>query len=931
MLLCMVVGRGVAGGLEDIRLALEKGTRAQVQEKVYVHTDNHCYFVGDTLWYKAYVVRADNLQPTDMSRILYVELLSPDGLLVERQQVVVSGQGYTCGQFELKDSLYSGYYELRAYTRWMLNFNVRHHRYSTHDTWHFYNKQMAADYFRIWDGLYSRVLPVYSKPDEPGNYDARRMYQRPKTRLPKQKKDDLVVGFYPEGGHLVKGVANRVAFDVTDQHGEAVNIHGTISVDGSQQDIKTEYMGRGSFVVTPGSKRIKAHFTFRGKDYNVNLPEAEDEGIAIRLDGDRLSMDASRLPQGKDYGVSILCRGALRYFGNMADLTGAAGQVSLSELATLPTGVNELTIFDSDGRIWADRLFFVNNHEQEQTQIVSPIAPTQTYQPYERIEVPVQLPAVSEPTTFSLAIHDTYTDEPSYDDGNLMTSMLLSSDLRGFIARPAYYFENDDDQHRKHLDLLMMVQGWRKYKWKELADTARQMRYEPEKSMTVEGAVYKMLGVYDIEPDEVGQWQYGVGQVGRKVNEDDEAGDPFADATDNGGMIEIGGTADTESSGTVGTTIEYGDIGSANDVLGVNHGNLRREVLVEAEISVDGQFAGSIQKTHDGGRFLFEIPPFYGVGYLNMKAYKESDSITKNMASRKDKKILDESAMPDYYVKRDLFYPVFVHDYNYYEKHQPDYDTDPMVDTLSEWSMENDIHELANVNVKGRRRGLRAVDWKKPAYVVDAYDIYNEITDRGLSFGELDMRQFPVQVCRLLYGNMNRYNSFRVDGRLEGATYYRNYSPLSGNNEAEQAGLFVANRTPQYVMGFLKLKRLQDIRVFSDYEPRTEDSTMVEDRYKADVTVDLVPIPDDGVQPTFRDRHILLRGINLPEQFYQPDYGTRQPAEPTDYRRTLYWNPNAVTDETGRFNAVFYNNSKQTRIKMTAAGVTSDGRLLYTK
>ena len=201
-----------AGTIDDVRQALEQSSLSQVQEKVYLHTDNQCYFVGDTLWYKAYVVRADNHQPTDMSRLLYVELLSPDGLVVERQQIIVSPKGFTCGQFALRDSLYSGYYELRAYTRWMLNFNVRHHRYSTHDTWLFYSKQMAADYFRIWDGLYSRVLPVYSKPEQPGDYDARRMYQRPKTRIPKQKKDDLLVSFYPEGGHLIEGVENRGAW-----------------------------------------------------------------------------------------------------------------------------------------------------------------------------------------------------------------------------------------------------------------------------------------------------------------------------------------------------------------------------------------------------------------------------------------------------------------------------------------------------------------------------------------------------------------------------------------------------------------------------------------------------------------------------------------------------------------------------------------------
>ena len=914
-----------AGGIEDIRRTLEQASVARVQEKVYVHTDNECYFVGDTLWYKAYVVRADNLQPTDMSRILYVELLSPDGLLVERQQVVVSGNGYTCGQFELRDSLYSGYYELRAYTRWMLNFNVREHRYSTHDTWHFYNKQMAADYFRLWDGLYSRVLPIYSKPEEAGNYDARRMYQRPKTRLPQKKKDDLIVTFYPEGGHLVQGVENRVAFDVVDQHGEAINIRGTVDAGTQTLDIKTDYMGRGSFVVTPTDKRLKAHFTFRGKNYTADLPKAEAQGMAIRLDGDRLSISATGLPQDKEYGVSVLSGGTLRWFSNLSLITH---HLSLP-LDSLPTGVNDLTIFDSDGRIWADRLFFVNHHEYEQAQITSGISPTHTYAPYERVEVPVQLPGVSQPTVFSLSIHDRNTDEPSYDNGNLMTSMLLSSELRGFIAYPAYYFEKDDETHRRHLDLLMMVQGWRKYKWQELTDTARQMRYQPETTLTVEGAVYKTLGINDVEPDEVGSWQDGVGMLARKANLDEETTDPFADEPADDGLAEVG--AATTSSADYAETIEYGDIGSANDHVGVNHGNLRREVLVEAEISVGGQFAGSIQKT-DHGRFLFQIPPFYGTGYLNMKAYKENDSIRKNMASRKDMKILDEDAWPDFYVKRDLFYPALCRDYDYYEKHQPDYDAEMLIDTLSDLSMENDVHELGNVTVKGRRRGRRAIDWRRPAYVLDAYDLYNEMTDRGLSFGKLDMRQFPVQVCRLLYGNMNRYNSFRVDGRIDGATYYRNYSPLMGDSEAEAAGLFRANRTSQSVYRNLKLKRLQDIRVFSDYEPRTEDSTMFESRYLADATVELVTIPNDGVQPSFRDRHIVLHGINAPEQFYQPDYSTRAAdAQPADYRRTLYWNPNARSDEQGRFTATFYNNAKDTRIKISAAGVTPDGCLLFSK
>ena len=899
-----------AGDLNDIRRALELSGQTQVQEKVYVHTDNECYFVGDTLWYKAYVVRADQLVPTDMSRILYVELLTPDGLLVERQNIIVSATGFSCGQFVLPDSLYSGYYELRAYTRWMLNFNMGHQRYSKDDTWYFYNKEMAADFFRTWDGLYSRVLPVYSKSDQPGDYDVRRMYQRPKQDIPQPKKDKLFVTFYPEGGHLIAGVENRVAFEAVDQYGEAINISGTINgSNGQSLKIQTEHMGRGIFSMTPSDKRLEAHFTFRGKNYTISLPHAEQQGVAMRLDDTQLRILSKNLPQDKDYAVSILCRGALKYFSR---LSPNASHFSLP-LDSLPTGVNELTLFDSDGRIWASRQFFVNHHDYDTALIIPEenTLPAKTYQPYEKVELPVVCQGVTTPTTFSLSIRDTNTDEPTYNNGNLMTDMLLSSDLRGFIAKPSYYFEADDETHRRHLDLLLMVQGWRKYKWKELADTTHTLRYQPETTLTVEGMVCKVLDVAEVQPDEVLAWQDG--QV---------SGDT---------------TIDYDEEGNQTSTTEYFDIERANDNIGINNKGVRKEVVVEAEITVGTpsggtQSAGTTQRTKDG-RFFFQIPPFYGLGYLNMKAYSPSDSIKKNMASRKDKKVYDEKAYPDYFVKRDVFFPMTTQPYNYYQNHMPDVDTDMLIDTLSTFSMENDVHQLANINVKGHRRGRRAIDWKKPAYVLDAYDMYNELTDRGLSFGYFDMRQFPLQVCRYLYGNMGLHKKFNIDGRLENFTYWRNYSPLNrGAEEAEQAGLFRPNRTAQSIYPHLLLSRLQDIRVFSDYEPRNPDSTMVDRELSAAATVEMVPIPYDGRQVVFRDRHIVFHGFNEPEDFYQPDYSQRQPEDrPADYRRTLYWNPNAVTDEQGRFVATFYNNGKETRVRMSAAGVTTDGRLLHSR
>ena len=310
-----------ADGLDDLQQAL--ANNAQVQEKVYVHTDNTCYFIGDTLWYKAYVLRADNLQPTDMSRLLYVELLSPDGLVVERQRIIVSGNGHTCGQFVLQDSLYSGYYELRAYTRWMLNFNVSHRHYTRDDRHLFYNNQMAKDFFREWDGLFSRVLPVYSKPEHKGDFLSKYMYQRPKQDVRREPKEQLFCHFYPEGGQLVEGLPSRVAFELADQYGKAVDLSGTLS-DGTV--VSTDYMGRGVFSIA-GEKvkrddRLKVRFEWRGKTYSFNLPKVQREGVTIRLEPDaevasslpQVSLNASPAYQGKTVGVAVLCRGRLVSF-----------------------------------------------------------------------------------------------------------------------------------------------------------------------------------------------------------------------------------------------------------------------------------------------------------------------------------------------------------------------------------------------------------------------------------------------------------------------------------------------------------------------------------------------------------------------------------------------------------------------------------------
>ncbi len=694
--------------LDSIRTALERSSVSRVQEKVYVHTDNSAYFVGDTLWYKAYVVRADNLRPTDMSRILYVELLSPDGMVVERQSVIVSDRGFSCGSFAISDSLFSGYYELRAYTRWMLNFNVSQHSHTRNDTHYFYNKAMAADYFRHWEGLYSRVFPVYEQPDTAGDYSVRRIYDRPRQRLPRRPAPALHAGFYPEGGSMVAGVPSRVAFELTDENGAAVDISGKIMSAGRQvQTVSTSYMGRGSFVVTPGDAPLRAVFSWRGRDYSFDLPRAAASGAVMTLSEGSVGLSFRGLPQG-DYGLSVLCRGVLRHFA--AVTPDASGRAVVPLPDSLPAGVNDITLFDASGRILADRLFFVRPADSIAATFTVDGGLKASYAPYERVDLCLSAPGVSAPSLISVSVTDASADGPTYDDGNIMTDLLLGSELRGFIASPSYYFADASPERAEALDLLMLVQGWRRYRWTDLAATEpAPLRYTPEKTLTVEGHVYKMTDVNDIDPADIRHW--ATGNIAVK-DEDEPETEATPAATEGGGDLAADGgntlVGGVESTGGVEPAESpLGDINRADDNIGVNHASLKKRVLVEAEVIFGTEVLGSVQATAPDGHYIFEIPPYYGDAILKMKAYREKDSLKKSMLAAADKGYARETAIPDFYVKRDLFFPRYADRYGYYQTHEPEVPLaglTPAADTLL--SMEREVYRLKDISVSGRRRAV---------------------------------------------------------------------------------------------------------------------------------------------------------------------------------------------------------------------------------
>lgn len=874
-------GQGTAGfeGTDSLYRKVEGFGVGLPQEKVYLHLDNTCYFLGDTLWYKGYVMRSDRGTLTDLSKILYVELLTPDGYSVERQQLEME-DGTAHGMFVLKDTLYAGYYELRAYTRWMLNFGQCEYPHVRISEDLFYSKKMAKEFFRDYEKLYSRVFPVYDKPEEAGDF-VKDMTLRPMRRYyktPKKKKPEVDLRFYPEGGDLVAGTACRVALELNGEDGQ--HLGGMeLSVrdkDGKVEAVcRTDERGRTTFRLPDVSEDAdyRAAFTYKGYGYEEELPEVETEGCALAVTVGDSVVEAVVQAVGVDSPVAlhVMSGGVSRFYRTLPVSLLSSGGVDVADgaasgcrtcrmaipLDSLPTGVNQLTVFDGKGRIYADRLFFVNHHDYDAPRLaVSGIC--QSYEPFDSITLHLQLadPADSL-SSLSLAVRDRETEEDTYDNGTILTEMLLASEIKGFVENPGYYFESDDSLRRQALDRLMMVQGWRRYKWREMADVERfAPAWLPEKFQTIGGCVNRS----------------------ERQN------------------------------------IDFKKIS-----------NLKKEVNVWAMFTQGPETFELKQQTKDGS-FYMPMPKIYGdcMMFLSAAKLKKGTGYIRKM---RQKGFTDEEAWPDYYVKLDLFHPHFAHPYSFYQDMSPR-DLEPFAheDSLVRGSFDGRV--LPSVTVRTRRNGLRRYDPAKPAVVIDAYDAYNMMADYGLAdvpFYYLSSPAVSTLVSFLFVGDMNKYRDYFLRTTFNAWPNRLWDKPVMPGTPTHPVPDWLSRGEFEK---FRSLSLLERFYIYTDYVPREMGSWKYRQDNQPEVIVGMQLRPNGEYFPSCRDRRYLWHGYAVCDDFYSPDYSRRLLLGTEDYRRTLLWMPEVKFDAKGSATVRLYNNSKRTAVSVEAVGVTDSGRYM---
>jgi hypothetical protein len=443
------------------------------KEKVYLHFDNTAYFEGETIWFKAYVVQAANNALSKLSKTLYVELVTEEGNVVKTQKLKII-DGRCSGNILLTDLLHTGFYEIRAYTRYMLNNGS--------------------------DAIFSRVFPVYEKPVKEDDYSKRRFETKayskrvPGPRMNYLKNAKNTISFYPEGGNLVVGLDSRVAFQAFDEKGRDAIVDGCVLKKNGDtlSTFSTSVFGKGSFYLTPTASSNVAKVKFGKKEYTFAFPEAIDKGYVMHVDNTEneyvgIVVNKSTDLKPESLGVALTCRGVL--YGYDSFVIGEENAVSLRfPKKMLPSGVSCITLFNDCGLPLAERMVFVSHNSGMKIEAMSDKS---EYKPFEKVKMEFGLKDNSDNpvmTEFSVSVRDasTFYNKPYQD--NLLTNLLLSSDLRGYVENPGYYFENDGNDKSQDLELLMLTQGWSRYNWNRMVGQDKSIENHPvEKGLYLEG------------------------------------------------------------------------------------------------------------------------------------------------------------------------------------------------------------------------------------------------------------------------------------------------------------------------------------------------------------------------------------------------------------------------------------------------------------
>ncbi|GAB4341354.1 MAG: hypothetical protein OHK0038_21050 [Flammeovirgaceae bacterium] len=515
-------------------------------DRVYVHTDKPFYKPSENIWFEVYVRNEKDMKPSQHSEIVHVEFINPKGN-IEKELHLIARNGRASGDIALDEEIAGGLYKLKAYTNWQKN-NPNEQLFEKEITIQrvvLPNLRMKLDFEKEGYGKGAEVvanLELKTLANAPlANYDytfkvALKGEQftdgkgktsadgktQVKFNLPKDldtadgllnvlvnyngqresisrnipiKLNNISLEIFPEGGEMIVGMDNKIAFRALDEFGKPTDIEGAvynqkgdkICTFGSYHD------GMGSFLFNPNaSEKYTIKITEpQGVEKIYAMPDAIQRGYAIGVKRQTKESIILNIKTTENELLNVVAQ--MR--GQWIEAQSFQAKVGDNELeintTNFPMGVVLFTLFDSKGIERSERLVFVNQHKQMNVEISTD---KEKYLPREKVVMTIRTTderGIGIPASLSLSVVDdkllSFADDKQ---GHILSKLLLEPDLKGEIHEPNFYFDPKEEKASTAMDLLMMTQGWRKFAWKEIETGASFTPQFQEEKAIISGYVY---------------------------------------------------------------------------------------------------------------------------------------------------------------------------------------------------------------------------------------------------------------------------------------------------------------------------------------------------------------------------------------------------------------------------------------------------------
>lgn len=429
------------------------------REQVYIHFNKSSYLPGDHIWFAAYVTNPLTGLPSNLTANLYTELYDPSGKLLE-QKILFVKSGIASNTFNLSTKQLPGRYTFRAYTNWMRNFG-------------------AMDEF-----------------------------DTPLEVLGNELKKDTIsklsslfdVQFFAESGALLEGIDNRIAVKALNPNGKEVVLSGNIIEEVTRDTIHFVLNERGmcEFILHPGKQSIyKAIVKLPGgKEQQFPFPQVEKRGLVASVNSFlkqkliiQIKSNAETIGNGKLFYFIIHKDGKV-FHSSSVMLTTEKPDISFAfDKTTAGNGVNCLTVFDENFQPVAERLFYNKCSSIRGTMAIVPVVKNDSV----KFNISTS-DATGKPSKayLSLSVLPEGTVSNQFKS-SLLAEVLLKSGVRGKIQNPQYYFEKEDFERQRALDMLLLTQGWRKYDWKEILTNKSEWSNDFEVGFSISGTATKLV------------------------------------------------------------------------------------------------------------------------------------------------------------------------------------------------------------------------------------------------------------------------------------------------------------------------------------------------------------------------------------------------------------------------------------------------------